>query len=90
MTAPTSTYRRNPETVGTQIEDEVILMSLEAGNFHTITGPMASIWICLKTPQTQEQLVENLTQEFEIDTATCAKECEKLLAEMQEAGLVEK
>lgn len=75
-------YIRNADIVGTRVEDEVILMSIESGMFYTLTGPMAEIWLLLESEKSLKELVAALMAVFDIEQAACEVECSGLLQEM--------
>lgn len=83
-----SQFSRSPQIVGSLVEDEYILMSIDAGEFYTIDGPAAHIWQVLEQPQTLAALIAELMDAFEVDAQTCRADTVEMLAEMLDQKLI--
>ena len=82
-------FSRSPKIVGSLVEDEYILMSVDAGEFYTIDGPAAHIWQMLEEPQTVATLIDGLMDAFEVDAQTCRADTAEMLAEMLDQKLIQ-
>jgi hypothetical protein len=74
--------------VSTELDQETVLMSINAGAYYGLEGPARSIWEKLETPLTFTQLVDFLVDEYRVSPETCASDVQKFLAEMEQEGLL--
>ncbi len=76
------------EMLSTEIDQETILMSIDAGAYYGLKGSAQSIWEKLETPLTFSALVDGLVKEYRISPEACAADLEGFLAEMEREGLL--
>jgi hypothetical protein len=80
--------QRQPDMVFSHIDDEVVMMSIETGEYYGLNPVASRIWELLETPCTFHQLVNMLMQEFDIDETACQKDVMKFLDQLMEKKLV--
>ena len=85
---PDDRLARSRELVSTELDQETVLMSINAGAYYGLEGPARSIWEKLETPMTFTQLVDFLVDEYRVSPETCAADVQKFLAEMEQEGLL--
>lgn len=85
---PDERLARSRELVSTELDQETVLMSINAGAYYGLEGPARSIWEKLETPLTFTQLVDSLVGEYRVSSETCASDVQKFLAEMEREGLL--
>jgi hypothetical protein len=85
---PDDRLARSRELVSTELDQETVLMSINAGAYYGLEGPARSIWEKLETPLTFTQLVDVLVDEYRVSPETCAADVQKFLAEMEQEGLL--
>lgn len=74
--------------LSTELDEETVLMSIDAGAYYGLEGPARSIWEILETPITFSSLVDRLIQEYRVSPETCAADLERFLGEMEREGLL--
>jgi Coenzyme PQQ synthesis protein D (PqqD) len=74
--------------LSTELDQETVLMSIDAGAYYGLEGPARSIWEILETPLTFSALVDRLVTEYRVSPEICAADVEKFLAEMEREGLL--
>jgi hypothetical protein len=79
---------RAQEILSTELDQETVLMSIDAGAYYGMGEPARSIWEKLATPITFSALVDELVQEFEVPHEACAADLQGFLAEMEREGLL--
>lgn len=76
---------KNPAIISSRMDDEVVMMSIEKGNYYGLNPVAAQIWEMLKEPLTGQGICDRLMEEFEVDPEKCTTDVlryiEKLLAE---------
>jgi hypothetical protein len=79
---------RTCELLSTELDEETVLMSIDAGAYFGLEGPARSIWKLLETPMTFSTLVDQLVKEYEITPEACAADLQEFLAKMEREGLL--
>ena len=79
---------RAQEILSTELDQETVLMSIDAGAYYGMGGAARSIWEKLATPITFSALVDELVREYEVPHEACAADLQGFLAEMEREGLL--
>ncbi len=79
---------RSEKMLATELDQETVLMSIEAGAYYGMAGPARSIWEKLATPMTFAALVDCLVEEYSVTPEACAADLQKFLADMEQEGLL--
>ena len=77
-----------PDMLFSRIDDEVVMMSAETGEYYGLNPVASRIWDLLETPHSFEQLTELLMREFDIDEQTCRKDVGNFLNRLIEKKLI--
>ncbi len=74
----------------TAIEDEVVVMHLESGEFFSLTGSAAAIWKLIDGTRSRDAVLTVLAAQFAgEDEVRIAADLDDFLAQLRAAGLVE-
>lgn len=74
--------------IGTEIDDEVVLMDLEQGSFFSVTGTALDIWNALDGTRDRDAVVATMSELFGASAAEIAHDVDSFLGELSAAGLV--
>ena len=74
--------RRNPEIIHASMGNELVLMSMENGEYYGINEVGAKIWELLDNEMEICRLVENLEHIYEVESATCNRDLRSFLEPM--------
>jgi hypothetical protein len=74
--------------LSTELDQETVLMSIDAGAYYGLKGPARSIWEKLETPLTFSALVDRLVTEYRVTPEACAADLSGFLTEMEQEGLL--
>ena len=69
---PQDRLSRAEGMLATELDQETVLMSIDAGAYYGLKGPARSIWEKLETPLTFSALVERLVKEYRVAPEVCA------------------
>ena len=58
-------YQISPEVLFSKIDDEVIIMSIEADSYFGLDPVGSRVWELLEQPATMDELVRQLVQDFQ-------------------------
>jgi hypothetical protein len=83
-------YAMNPDsTAWRQIEGEMVLMRLKDGAVFSLEETGAFIWgVLANGPHSEDELVRQVCDEFEVDEQSARADLAEFLAEMLAAGLI--
>ena len=70
------------------IDDEIVVMRLDNGDFFSLSGTAASAWRLIDGMRDRDALVTELGREFDGDEATIATDVDAFLAQLREANLL--
>ena len=74
--------------VATTLEGETIILDPDASKYFSLSGVGTRVWELLRGGTTAGSLVQTITAEFDVDPATCARDVDGLLGELEQAGLL--
>ena len=83
-----TTICRTKDVVASDIDGEVVMMSIENGAYYGIDSIGSRIWELIETPCKVSELIEKLLEEFEVDRPTCEKDVLKFLEELQKDKII--
>lgn len=84
-----NTVTRSPEPVASQVDDDLIILSIERGRYYGTELVGQRIWALLAEPIRVDNLCDALMAEFIVERATCEQEVLAFLSRLQAEGLIE-
>jgi hypothetical protein len=72
----------------TEIDEEVVLMKLDSGEFFSMTGTGCSIWRLIDGEHDREALIEALSREYSVPAQEIAGDVDEFLSKLSGAGLL--
>jgi hypothetical protein len=86
--SPRAVISRHPETIATDIDGDVVLMSLVSGRTFGLDQRGGRIWTLLEQPQPLEHLVAELLKVYDTTREQCQEDVAEFLAKLAEVQLV--
>ncbi len=86
--APEDRLSRTAGLLSTELDEETVLMSIDAGAYYGLAGVARRIWEKLENPTSFSDLVDCLEREYLVSRETCVSDVQKFLAEIQREGLL--
>jgi hypothetical protein len=80
-------WQRNENWVGTQIEDNFVMVNIDTGKYVSLNSSAGAVWNALEQPRSQAEIETSLQADFAVDAAACKQAVTGLLAKMQELQL---
>ena len=80
--------RRSTELLEAALDDELVALHVGQGRCYGFNSTAARIWSLIENPIRFHDLRSALMQEFEVDEATCSRELDAVLEDLQRNGLV--
>lgn len=81
-------YQRSPDVLYSPIGEEIVMMSIQNGEYYGSNQVGNRIWELLEKPHTPTELCAQLLEEYEIDEATCNNETLEFLEHLYENKLI--
>lgn len=83
-----STRIRRADLLTAAVGNDLIMMSLDTGQYHSLIGVGPRIWELLAEPTTEDAIVSQLQASYDVPPDACAREVSTFLADLRERGLV--
>lgn len=82
-------WKVKPEILYSKINEETVLMSIEAGFYYSLDSVGSQIWELLtKQSASIEELSDRLINEYEVDKETCLKDVQEFIDELASKKLI--
>ncbi len=79
---------RHDSILFTELEDAVMMMSIDNGEYYNLSAVSADIWKTLETPQLVQAICEHLMQVYEVDQGICQNETIAFIQDLHKLGMV--
>jgi hypothetical protein len=83
-----SVISKNPQIISSKMDEEVVMMSVEKGNYYGLNRVGSEIWEKLTEPLTVGSLCDKLMQEFDVEKEQCEREVITYLEKLVSEGLI--
>ena len=83
-------YQRKSELMGAPIDDELVLLHVDQGQYYSLKGSGPHIWEQLSTPQTVDDLVTWACDTFDINESQAQADIEAFIAELLKADAIDR
>ena len=84
----TTTITHSDSQVSADMDGEVVMMSVEKGNYYGFDAIASRIWALIEEPMTVNALCDALVQEFDVDSETCVHDVLPFLQDLQQQDLI--
>ncbi|OPY77508.1 MAG: Coenzyme PQQ synthesis protein D [Syntrophorhabdus sp. PtaU1.Bin058] len=84
-----SVVSRSREIVAGEIDDEIVMMSVENGTYYALDPVGSSIWELIETPIKVSELVDRLLLGYDVERETCERDVMTFLEKLHENGILE-
>ena len=84
-----TTLQRNDDIFSTDVDGEVVMMSIERGSYFGANKMGSRIWELLEQPTLVSGLCEQLMEEFDVDPDRCRTDVLAYMEHLSEHELVE-
>jgi hypothetical protein len=83
-----SIVQRNPKLIANQMDGEIVMLSIDKGEYYGLDEIGSRIWELLETPMEIDHLIDSLISEFEVTREECYNDTLDFLKEMLEKDLL--
>ncbi len=72
----------------TAIDDEIVVMRLDSGEFFSLAGTAATTWRLIDGTRDRDDVVAELTEQFEGNVVDISADIDEFLVTLREMGLL--
>lgn len=80
--------KRNDRFTEADIDDEIVVMRLDNGEFFSLSGTSAEIWRLIDGSRDRRALVAALTADYDAEESEIAADVDALLVRLRDTGLL--
>jgi len=88
MLAADKMIRRSTDVIASEMDDELVMMSMENNAYYGLNSVGRRVWELLETEQTLLSLCGQLMEKYDVDEAACQRDVSALVMKLEKAGLV--
>lgn len=81
--------RQSDSQVSCCVDDEVVLMSVQNGEYYNLNPIASEIWAMLEQSPSVEQIVEYKLDQYDVQRDVCEQDVMRILNQLQSENLVE-
>jgi hypothetical protein len=85
---PGTVVVRNRDKIAADMHGEVVMISLERGNYYGLGDTGSLIWQRIARPVSVAELCEGLRSDFDVDAAVCEADVVEFLRDLAREGLI--
>ncbi|WP_207554861.1 lasso peptide biosynthesis PqqD family chaperone [Acidiluteibacter ferrifornacis] len=83
-----NTIERSNEVIASEVENELVMMSLENGKYYGMDSIGGDIWKMIESPIVISDICSRLMKEYNVDELTCKRDVLDFLDQLEEQRLV--
>ena len=82
-------WQRRDTWVGTQVEDQLVMINIDAGDYVALNGSATAVWNALEAPVSVDAIVGDLRSKFDVPDDVCRNAVERVLGQLQSMKLAD-
>ena len=83
-----SVISRKSDLLFSNMDDEVVMMNIEKGEYYGLDEIGSRIWQIIENPVTLDELIQVLVEEYDVDRETCRIDVVVFIEELRKKDLV--
>lgn len=80
--------QRNPKLISNQMDGEIVMMSIDNGEYYGLDEIGSRIWELMEVPVKIDHLVEKLISEFDVQREECFQDTLEFLEDLLDKDLL--
>ena len=80
---------RSRELVSSEIDDEIVMMSIENGKYYGLNEVGSCIWRMLEKPHSVADIIKQILLDYEVDPAACEEDVMRFLRQLDDDNILE-
>jgi hypothetical protein len=83
-----SIISRDSNLIFSEIDGDIVLLSIENNNYYGLDEIGSIIWNMIETPYKLSEIINILTQQYDVDYSQCLEDVSILLNDLHKDGLI--
>ena len=83
-----TTVQASDDVVVSQLDDEIVMMSIEKGAYYGLDEIGSRVWELLAAPRTVSEICDTLVQEYDVARAQCEQDMQEWFTELAGEDLI--
>ena len=75
-------YQGKSELIGAPIDDELVLLHVERGEYISLSGAGPDLWSCLEVPRSVSELVDHVCQTYQVTRDQALADVQAFLSDL--------
>ena len=80
---------RSRELVSSEIDGEIVMMSIENGKYYGLDEVGSCIWRMLEKPHPVADIITQILVDYEVERATCEEDVMRFLQQLDDDNILE-
>ncbi|MEX2109521.1 MAG: PqqD family protein [Gemmatimonadaceae bacterium] len=81
--------RPSENQVSCSLQGEAVILNYRSGVYYGLNPVGARIWELIQESRTAPEVHQDILSEYEVDSDRCWNDLQRILAELQQAGLID-
>lgn len=82
-------YRRNADILAASVDDDLVMMSIQAGSYYNIGGVGTLVWELLAQPRSLDELIDGVLADYDVERERCASDIGAFVERLVSLNLIE-
>ena len=83
-----TTVQASDDVVVSQLDDEIVMMSIEKGAYYGLDEIGSRVWELLAAPRTVSEICDTLVQEYDVAREQCEQDMQEWFTELAGEDLI--
>ena len=79
---------RKSNNLSSGIDNEVVILNVDKGEYNGLDEIGSDIWNQLETPLVLDDLILRMMGKYNVDESRCTRDIKEFIAELEDAGLI--
>jgi hypothetical protein len=79
---------RDPDLLAAEMDGDLVMMSIERGQYYGIGGVGTRVWQLLESPSSVDRLCAVICEEYDVDEAVCRSDIGAYVEKLLDMGLL--
>lgn len=79
---------QSSDPISADVDGELVMMSIERGNYYGLSGIGSRIWQLIETPVTVSALCDKLLEEYDVERSVCEVDVLEFLGKLADQELI--
>ncbi len=84
-----SVITRSPDLVFSEVDDEIVMLGIETGNYYGLDQILSQMWLMIEEPTTVSTIIDDLLTQYDVDRSQCEQDVFNVFNRMLKDQLIQ-